>query len=84
MAKIYKAILRGDRVEWLDTPLPPSPTAVEIIVIEEAAEVSTRRGHEMARILEALANVGGLSNVADAVEWQRELRRDRSLSGREP
>jgi hypothetical protein len=84
MAKTYKAILRGDRIEWLDvSPARAQSTAVEITVLEEGAEVSQRRGHEMAQALEALAKTGGLSDISDPVEWQRELRRDRSLPGRE-
>ena len=86
MARTYKAILRGDKIEWLD--VPPSPaqsTPVQITLLEdEATESSERRGREMARALEALAKAGGLSNVSDPAEWQRELRRDRSLPGREP
>ena len=84
MARTYKAILRGDRIEWLDVPpAPAQPTPVEITVIENGGDVS-ERGREMARALEALANAGGLGNISDAAEWQRKLRRDRSLPGREP
>ena len=85
MARTYKAILKGDRVEWLDVPpTPAQPTAVEITLMEEAAEVSKQRGREMARVLEVLAKAGGLSNIPDPTAWQRKLRQDRSLPGREP
>jgi hypothetical protein len=84
MARTYKAILRGDRIEWVDAPpAAVQPTPVQVTVMDEAAEIPERRGHEMAQALEALAKTGGLSDISDPVEWQRELRRDRSLPGRE-
>ena len=45
MARTYKAILQGDRIEWLDTPpAPAQPTPIQITVMDEAAEVSEQRG----------------------------------------
>lgn len=85
MARTYKAILRGDRIEWVD--IPPAgaqPTPVEVTLREEASGVSKQRGREMARALETLARTGGLPNISDAAAWQRDIRRDRSLPGREP
>jgi hypothetical protein len=38
----------------------------------------------MAAALEQLAALGGLSAIADPLEWEREQREDRELPGREP
>lgn len=84
MARIYKAILHGDRVEWID--LPPrrdEATPVYITVITETAEEASR-GAAMAGALEALAREGGLASIPDPVAWQREVRQDRPLPERKP
>ncbi len=41
------------------------------------------RGEEMARILEQIAALNAFADVPDPVLWQREIRQDRSLPGRE-
>lgn len=84
MLHTYKAMLRGNRVEWLDAPPAHSrPTAVHITLLEEEkTEVESARGLEMLAALEALANAGGLRAVPDPVTWQREVRQDRPLPGR--
>jgi len=81
MLRTYKAVLRGNRVEWIDTPPAPTrPTPVHITLLDESAEPA--RGQEMARVLEALAQGGGLSGIPDPVSWQREQRQERTLPGR--
>lgn len=84
MLHTYKAMLRGNRVEWLDAPPPDSrPTAVHITLLEEEnTPGDSARGREMLAPLEALANAGGLRSVPDPVAWQREVRQDRLLPGR--
>ncbi|MBW3570125.1 MAG: hypothetical protein KY467_03355 [Gemmatimonadetes bacterium] len=83
MLRTYKAVLRGNRVEWIDAPPAPTrPTPVHITLLDENAEPARARGPEMARALEALAQRGGLSGIPDPVSWQRELRQERSLPGR--
>ncbi len=85
MLRTYKAVLRGNRVEWLDVPPPAArPTAVHITLLEdEAAESPTLRGQAMAGALEALAATGGLSWISDPSAWQRDVRQERALPGRE-
>jgi hypothetical protein len=83
MLRTHKAALRGDRIEWIDTPPEPTrPTPVHITLLEDRLEPEASRGAEMGRILEQLAQGGGLAGI-DAVEWPREVRQDRSLPGRE-
>jgi hypothetical protein len=84
MLRTYKAVLRGNRVEWIDAPPAPTrPTPVHITLLEESAEPTRPRGREMARALEALAQGGGLCGIPDPVSWQRDQRQERSLPSRE-
>jgi hypothetical protein len=84
MLRTYKAVLRGNHVEWIDTPPAPArPTPVHITLLEDEPGELTARAQEMAAALESLARVGGLSSITDPAAWQRELRQDTPLSGRE-
>jgi hypothetical protein len=85
--RIYRALLHGDRLEWLeDAPeaQTDAPLHVHVTVLEQEppAEVHTR-GHAMAAILEKLAEHRTFCAITDPVRWQRELRQDRVLPGRE-
>ena len=85
--RIYRALLHGDRLEWLeDAPesQTDAPLRVHVTVLEQEppAEVHAR-GYAMAAILEKLADRRTFSAITDPVRWQRELRQDRVLPGRE-
>jgi hypothetical protein len=84
MLRTYKAVLRGDRIEWVDRPpRAGKPVPVHVTLLEEEANAaSTTRGSEMARILTSLAEAGGISAVPDPSEWQREMRSERRLADR--
>ena len=83
--RTYTALLRGDRLEWLGEA-PESQTAVPlrvyVTIVEPVAEAHTR-GPAMAALLEKLAARGTFAAISDPVTWQRELRQDRALPGRE-
>jgi hypothetical protein len=81
----YKAILKGDRVEWIgEAPETNGGVPVEITVIkEETPEELKLRGQQMAEILNALAALNPFADIKDPVAWQREIRKDRPLPGRE-
>jgi hypothetical protein len=85
--RTYRALLHGDRLEWLeDAPEPQTdaPLRVHVTVLEQEPLVGVHaRGHAMAAILEKLAERRTFSAVTDPVRWQRELRQDRGLPGRE-
>jgi hypothetical protein len=85
MPQTYRAILDGDRVEWIDSPPTlDGPTPVEITILRTETEEERRaRGRRAAEALQALADAGGISSIEDPVAWQREIRRDRPLPGRE-
>jgi hypothetical protein len=48
-----------------------------------ADEDKTERGRRVAAILKELADLGTFSNVKDPVQWQRRIREDRPLPGRD-
>ena len=85
--RTYRALLRGDHLEWLGEapePQPEAPLRVHVTVLEQEppAEVHAR-GHAMAALLEQLAKRRTFSTITDPVRWQRELRQERVLPGRE-
>jgi len=83
--RTYKAILHGDRLEWLEeAPVVETPSRVDVVVLdEELPAASHARGLEMAAILERLARRRAFSDMTDPVGWQRDLRQDRPLPGRD-
>jgi hypothetical protein len=87
MMRTYKALLHGDRLEWLgEAPEPQTdaPLSVQVTVLEPepSAEVHAR-GHAMAALLEQLAERRTFSTITAPVGWQRALRQERVLPGRD-
>ena len=86
MVRTYKALLRGNSLEWIGEAPERSedyPITVEVTVLEKSYPAEARsRGDEMAAILEKLAESGAVSEITDPVAWQRDLRQDRPLPGR--
>lgn len=83
MNESYRAILKGDKLEWTDR-VPgdlASEQPVEVIILHEPD--LAERGRRMAEALENLAAADALSEISDPVEWQREIRKDRPLPGRD-
>ncbi len=84
--RTYKALLRGDRLEWLgETPesQTDAPLRVHVTVLEPEPPVEMlARGHAMAAVLEQLATRRTFAAITDPVRWQRELRQERNLPGR--
>jgi len=83
--RTYRALLRGDHLEWLgEAPelQTDAPLSVHVTIVEPVAEAHTR-GPAMAALLEKLAVRGTFAAIPDPVRWQRELRQDRALLGRE-
>jgi hypothetical protein len=86
IAHTYRAVLDGDRVEWIDAPpQPQGRTQVEITLVRSETDSERRaRGRRMAQALQRVAEAGGaFSQIEDPVAWQREIRQDRPLPGRE-
>jgi hypothetical protein len=87
----YKAILRGNRLEWRGSGRqhPPTnrPMAVYVTVLDEPlGEVDASeegQGARMAAALERLAEIHALADISDATAWEREARQERALPGRD-
>lgn len=86
MRAAYRAVLRGNRLEWRDEePEDLSPDrAVEVSVTVLDTSDSPARGAAMAAALERLAAAGGPRSFGDAADWERGTREERILPGREP
>jgi len=88
MLSTYQAVLRGEVLEWLaDKPqnlAPERAVPVYVTILEEEAPVTMpERGLRMAAALEQLAQMQGVFASLDAGQWEREVRQDRWLPGRD-
>ena len=81
MKRAYKAILRGDKVEWLDdAPETEEPVQVYITISNlPNSDDSQSEGQTVFEALQALADMGAFDDFEDPVAWQREIRKDRPL-----
>jgi hypothetical protein len=89
MLATYKAILKGNRLEWREEEpdaLPPGQElAVIVTILDEPAspDLGLSRGSRMADALRCLAEAGGVSGIKDPLAWERDLRAERPLPGRD-
>jgi hypothetical protein len=83
MLQTYKAILKGNRLEWERAPQranPDAPITVYVTIVDEELGVeNAQRGQRMAAILNQLAQTGGTQTIQDPLAWEREQRRERDL-----
>ena len=79
MKGAYKAILHGDRVEWLDG----APETDEPIQVKSEEDPESG-GKSIVELFEALGDSGAFAEIDDPVAWQGEIRKDRPLPGRDP
>lgn len=80
----YRAILKGNRLEWTDQgPVDLGPEQPVEVTILDGPDQTTNRGKRMAEALEKLAASDAFSEISDPVQWQREIRKDRPLPGRD-
>ena len=85
MARSYKTILNGDRVEWIDGPPETNErTLAHIIVLEKTQRPPPQTGAKTAgELLRTLADMGAFSGITDPVAWQHEQRKGRPLPHRD-
>ena len=85
MLRTYKAILHGDRVEWIEKPPERTyPVQVHITLLDDVTlKASHGRGQDMVDALTALSNSGAFSAITDPVSWQRGVRHERPLLERD-
>ena len=82
--RTYKAVLHGKRVEWLNGK-PEAPQELEVRVktpIKRWKSESERKA-ALRDALSTLRESGAFADIEDPVAWQREIRKDRPLPGRE-
>ena len=81
----YRAVLSGDRLQWKgDAPSITTPVDVEVEIPDQVEQLSPEeRRCRREEALAGLASINAFSAIEDPVEWQREIRKDRPLSGRE-
>lgn len=83
MKRAYKAILHGDRVEWLDgAPAVDGPLQV-YVTISNLPDPDDPEGATVFEMFQTLADMGAFDEIEDPVAWQREIRKDRPLPGRD-
>ena len=85
MLQTFKAVLQGNRLEWIDEiPKANRPVEVYVTVLEENSStgLEAERGRAMAEVLEKLSAVNAFADI-EPMSWQREERQDRSLPNRE-
>lgn len=90
MPATYRAVLHGNQLEWRgeEPEKLPADRDVEVVVmilddLESPADAKAR-GAAIVEPLRKLAAAGGPKGFGDPAEWQREVRRERPLPGREP
>ncbi len=89
MLSTYRAILKGNRLEWSDEApdlnTEEHPVAVHVTILEETAPLREQitQGQRMAAALERLAALHALADLTDPATWEREIRQDRPLPDRE-
>lgn len=87
----YKAILRGDRLEWRGNSRqhPPAdrPVPVHVTLLDEPLNEADVRdeglGVRMAAALERLAEIHAMAEIDDAAAWERAMRQERALPDRD-
>ncbi len=86
MAQTFQALLTGDQLKW--NPSRPAklpqdkPILVNVTVVDDPVSEAPP-GAAMSAVLEQLARIAPFADIDDPVEWQRALRSDRSLPGRD-
>ncbi|MEG4172879.1 MULTISPECIES: hypothetical protein [unclassified Microcoleus] len=86
MQRIFEAILKGNLLEWAnEVPTQGNrPVRVYVTLQEERSTLSAEfRRQRIVEVLEKIAANNVFAEISDPVEWQRDLRQDRPLPGRD-
>ena len=82
MVKTYHVALKQDgTLDW-GADGPPMIPAATTVAIELPTQEQDKPTMTLREAFEKLASRGTFSSIADPVEWQREIRKDRPLPGR--
>ncbi|MEG4441957.1 hypothetical protein QUB47_18950 [Microcoleus sp. AT9_B5] len=86
MQRIFEAILKGNLLEWVnEVPTQGDrPVRVYVTLQEDRSTLSAKfRRQRIVEVLEKIAANNVFADISDPVEWQRDLRQDRPLPGRD-
>jgi hypothetical protein len=87
MNNVFPATLENGVITWGPNGAPPlpvnEPRAVEVVVPMRPPTVDPNKKRRLRKLFEELARRGTFDDIEDPVEWQREIRKDRPLEGRE-
>ncbi len=79
-----RAILDADADGSVHVPLPEGLRRGKVMVIATLAKVTeSAPAGRAVDYLRKIAARGGIGSIADPARWQREIRRDRALPGRD-
>ena len=84
MLKTYNAILNQNKIQWLnEVPKINLGNSIQVqITLLEETEVTKSNGQKMAEVLKKVSENNIFAKV-DPLEWQGEIRQDRSLPNRD-
>jgi hypothetical protein len=88
MLPTLKAVVHGDRIQWLEASEQTFPAAHPVTALitpleqQPAKNADGQRAERRLAALKKLASINAFSGVPDPLEWQREARSDRELPGR--
>jgi hypothetical protein len=81
----YTGILRDNHIEWTP-PAPPHLSAdgvrVQVTLLGPVADAASQ-GRRMAAALAQLAATESTAEITDPMAWERTVRQDRELPGRD-
>ncbi len=87
MNNVFPAMLENGVITWGPNGAPPLPEneriPVEVVVPTRPPTVDPNNKRKLRVLFEELARRGTFDDIVDPVEWQREIRKDRPLEGRE-
>jgi hypothetical protein len=83
----YKATIHNERIEW-ESEIPADVkngdrVEVEITLAQKPLTQSVADRRRALAALKAIADRGGIRSIPDPVAWQREVRKERPLPGRD-
>jgi hypothetical protein len=88
MLMTLKAVVQGDRIQWLEASEQTFPAAHPVVALitplqEQSVAVSDeQRAERRLAALKGLTSINAFSGIPDPLEWQREARNDRGLPER--
>ncbi len=87
MLETYQGVLRDDRIEWMgEAPKTlgnGNSVRVHVTLLDRVTVPAAEQGQRMAEALERLSALTEVAAIDDPAAWERELREDRLLPGRD-